>query len=137
VYDLRPVEESKKLLMTMQGAYPELAKDREWAENQLKMMNLQQADRDFKIAEFYRRTGHPGSAYFYYELVIRRYPRTQFAEDAAKRKDELKSKVEREQREQGVAPPAPTQPQPQLLPGTNILPPRTLPPGLEPGRERN
>ncbi len=131
VYDLRPVEESKKLLMTMQGAYPELAKDREWTETQLKMMNLQQADRDFKIAEFYRRTGHPGSAFFYYELVIRRYPSTDYAAKAAERKNELRGKVEREQGQQ-AAPPGPGAP--PLMQGPPIAPPRTLPSGLEPGR---
>ena len=33
----------------------------------------QQADRDLKIAEFYLRTGHPGAATFYYELVMLRH----------------------------------------------------------------
>src|SRR6059036_4346233 len=83
--------------MTMQGAYPELAKDREWAESQLKMMNLQQADRDFQIGEFYRRTGHPGSAYFYYELVRRRYPNTEYAKKAEDHMRELRGLAEREQ----------------------------------------
>lgn len=127
VYDLRPVEESKKLLMNMQGAYPELAKDRKWVEDQLKMMNIQQADRDFKIAEFYQRTGHPGSAYFYYELVCRRYPGTTYASKALQRKDELRSKVEREQQMQEPAPAPNRGPEP-MLQGAPIAPPRTLPP---------
>jgi outer membrane protein assembly factor BamD (BamD/ComL family) len=103
VYDLRPVEESKKLLMQMQGAYPELARDKDWIEDQLKSMNIQQADRDYKIAEFYQRTGHPGSAYFMYELVIRRYPGTRYAAQAAQRKNELKTRVDREQKNLGEA----------------------------------
>jgi outer membrane protein assembly factor BamD (BamD/ComL family) len=135
VYDLRPVEESKKLLMTMQGAYPELARDREWIEKQLISMNIQQADRDFKIAEFYQRTGHPGSAYFYFELVCRRYPGTDYASKALQRKNELKSKAEREQRPPEGPPPATP-----LIQGAPVLPgnaaPRTLPPGLDPGRDR-
>ncbi len=44
-----------------------------------------EAERDFHVAEFYRRTGHPGSACFYYELVSRRYPGTPFAAKAAER----------------------------------------------------
>ncbi|MBI3821636.1 MAG: tetratricopeptide repeat protein [Planctomycetes bacterium] len=128
VYDLRGVEESKDLLMKKQGAYPELSKDRKWIEDQLKMMNIQQADRDFKIAEFYQRTGHPGSAYFYYELVIRRYPGTQYAEKAQQRKGELRSKVEREDQAQEPTTRPATPNQPMLQQGTPIAPPRTLPP---------
>jgi outer membrane protein assembly factor BamD (BamD/ComL family) len=135
VYDLRPVEESKKLLMTMQGAYAELARDREWIEKQLISMNIQQADRDFKIAEFYQRTGHPGSAYFYFELVYRRYPGTEYATKALQRKNELKSKTEREQRPQEQ--PAPATP---LIQGTPVAPgagaPGLLPPSLDPSRNR-
>jgi len=136
VYDLRTVEESKKLLMTAQGAYPEFGKDDnpKWIENQLQSMSFQQADRDFKIAEFYQRTGHPGSAYFYYELVCRRYPGTKMATDALQRKSELRTKVESEQREDA---PAPTQPasvlNPRFLPGALLQPrnaqPAVLPPG--------
>ena len=98
-------------------------------------MNIQQADRDFKIAEFYQRTGHPGSAYFYFELVCRRYPGTDYASKALQRKNELKSKAEREQRQPERPPPAtpPIQGAP-VLPG-NVAP-RTLPPGLDPGRDR-
>jgi outer membrane protein assembly factor BamD (BamD/ComL family) len=132
VYDLREVEQAKKLLMVKQAAYQELAQDQKWVETQLASMNIQQADRDFKIAEFYRRTGHPGSAYFYYELVIRRYPRTDYAAKAADRKAELKSRVEREQGLQATPPANPT-----LQPGSPVLPPnapRTLPQGFEPGK---
>jgi len=42
-----------------------VSKDQEWISRQLVGINLQQADRDFNIAEYYRRVGHPGSAYFY------------------------------------------------------------------------
>src|SRR5262249_21634020 len=42
-----------------------------------------QATRDFALAEYYRRTGKPTSAAFYYELVRRRYPSTPFAAKAA------------------------------------------------------
>jgi hypothetical protein len=51
---------------------------------------LQQAEKDFRTAEFYRRTGHYGSAYFYYELVRRRYPGTPQAETSTQRMLELR-----------------------------------------------
>jgi hypothetical protein len=55
---------------------------------------MQQAEKDFKIAEFYRRTGHAGSAYFYYEIVRRRYPGTPFFDKATERMYELKAEQE-------------------------------------------
>jgi RNA polymerase sigma factor (sigma-70 family) len=45
----------------------------------------QAAQKDYQIAEFYRRTGHPASARFYYDVVVRRYPETEFG-DMAKRR---------------------------------------------------
>jgi outer membrane protein assembly factor BamD (BamD/ComL family) len=97
-YDCRAVEESRKLIDVATRAYPQMtAKDGDWISRQLVSINLQQADRDFNIAEFYRRTGHPGSAYFYYELVIRRYPNTDYAEKATARKNEVRDKVAHEQ----------------------------------------
>ncbi len=50
----------------------------------------QQAEKDFNVAEFYRRTGHLGAACFYYELVSRRYPDTPQAARAAARLRELR-----------------------------------------------
>jgi outer membrane protein assembly factor BamD (BamD/ComL family) len=135
IYDCRGVEESKKLLMRAQGWYPELAKEDEWIRMQLTSINIQQADRDFKVAEFYQRTGHPGSAYFYYELVCRRYPRTDYASKAEQRKVELKAKVEKEQKASVDAPTAPTSANPVVQgPSGSFVPPpppRTLPPGLD------
>jgi outer membrane protein assembly factor BamD (BamD/ComL family) len=132
VYDLRGVDESKKLLMTAMGAYPELAKDDDWVRSQLTSMNTQQADRDFKIAAFYERTGHPGSAYFYYELVCRRYPNSEYATKAAERKVALKSKADKEQRNDGGPAPAPppTVLGPQLDGPRIPIPPRALPPNM-------
>lgn len=49
-----------------------------------------QADRDLKVAEYYRRTGKLGSAYFYYELTRRRYPGTDIEKKAVQGLEELK-----------------------------------------------
>jgi RNA polymerase sigma factor (sigma-70 family) len=72
---------------------------------------LAQAEKDFRLAEFYRRTGHPGSAFFYYEIVRRRYPGTEYAEKAAERLESLRSKTQTQQTpgtqvEAGTAPPS-------------------------------
>ena len=44
----------------------------------------QQAEKDFRTAEYYERTGHPGSAVFCYELVRRRYAGTKYADIAGR-----------------------------------------------------
>jgi TolA-binding protein len=95
-YDTRPVEESRKLIDRYQAAYPEWSKDRDWLSRQLGSIHLQQAERDLKIAEFYRRTGHPGSAYFYYELVRRRYPNTEQASKADERMRDLRGLADKD-----------------------------------------
>ncbi len=130
-YDSRLVEESKKLIMQAQATFPELKKDEKWISTQLATMNIHQADRDFKVAEFYERTGHPGSAYFYYELVCRRYGGTQYAEKAAQKKAQLRSKADQEQRQDRTVsvPPgaaeanAPVLQNPVVPPAPNTLPP--------------
>ena len=139
VYDCRGVEESKKLLMTGQTAYKELAQDEKWVAGQLTSIAAQQADRDYRIAEFYRRTGHPGSSYFYFELVRRRYPGSSYATSATTKMNEIRAEVEREQAKSAAEPGPVAAPsnaaRPVLdprLPQTPdvALPPRTLPPGL-------
>jgi outer membrane protein assembly factor BamD (BamD/ComL family) len=143
VYDCRALEECKKLLHTAQNAYPELAREEPWIQKQLIGINLQQADRDFKIAEFYKRTGHPGAAHFYYELVRRRYPNTTYSSRATERLAEIRAQVEREQAKQGPPPgstenaaPPEQGPAPRQLPPGNTLPtgppPRELPTGPPP-----
>lgn len=100
-YDGRKAAEARKLVERAVGNYPELAHDkdkREFLEKQRKSIDLQQAEQDFKKAELYRRLGHPGSAYFYYELVQRRYPGTVFAEKARERWASLREQVARDQK---------------------------------------
>ena len=41
---------------------------------------------------------NPGSAYFCYELVIRRYSGTKYAQEAKARKDELETQLAKERR---------------------------------------
>ena len=107
----------------------------------------QQADSDFKVAEFYRRVGRPGSAYFYYELVRRRYRGTEYAKKATERMAELKQRVDAERAREkakepgavagpgGASPEMETAPR-VYAPGQPVSPlgngqaPGTLPPGM-------
>jgi outer membrane protein assembly factor BamD (BamD/ComL family) len=98
-YDGRKCAEARKLVETARASYPELAHNPEkqkFLQEQVAGITTQQAEKDFKMAEFWRRTGHPGAAYFYYEMVCRRYPDTEYAKLAAKRIVEIKDKVEKE-----------------------------------------
>jgi RNA polymerase sigma factor (sigma-70 family) len=65
--------------------------------------SIQAAERDFKVAHFYRRNGRIDSALFVYELILRRYPDTLYAEQAKERIKELK-------KERSVSPPEKAEP---------------------------
>ncbi len=106
-YDGRKTAEARKLIQTALSAYPQIANDpkkREYLEKQRQSVDEQQADKELKMAEFYRRTSHPASAYFYYELVRRRYPNTQAAKTAGERWNSLRAELEA--KGQGINTPA-------------------------------
>lgn len=85
-YDGRKVAEARLLVDTALRAYPELAAQKSaFLERQLAGINFQQAEKDFNTADFYQRTGHPGSAYYYYGIVRKSYPNTRFADEASVR----------------------------------------------------
>ncbi len=93
VYDGRKCAEALHLVHVAEATVPELTRDPEMADRLTRAkfaIRYQQAEKDFRTAEYYERTGHPGSAVFYYELVKRRYAGTQYAESAAARQDVLR-----------------------------------------------
>ena len=93
-YDGRKVAEARKLVASAFDNYPELAnKKKDFLTRQLVGITLQQAEKDYKMAEFWRRTGHIGAAYFYYQVVQQRYPETPFAELARKQAALVKDKA--------------------------------------------
>ncbi len=61
-------------------------------EQELDPNTIAAPEKDYQMAEFWRRSGHPDSARFYYELIRRRYPQTLYDERAQKRLAELKEK---------------------------------------------
>jgi outer membrane protein assembly factor BamD (BamD/ComL family) len=95
-YDGRKVAEARQLVHKALENYPQLAANKaDFLERQLIGITLQQAEKDYKVAEFYRRQGHPESAYFYYEIVRRRYPGTKYFDLATDRMHELRAVVEK------------------------------------------
>jgi outer membrane protein assembly factor BamD (BamD/ComL family) len=95
-YDGRKLIEARQMTDTALRNYPELANKHDFLERTLININNQQAEKDFGVAEFYRRTGHPGAAYFYYEIVRRRYAGTDWSQKAYSRMLELRAKAERD-----------------------------------------
>jgi outer membrane protein assembly factor BamD (BamD/ComL family) len=92
IYDARKCAEALQLVHTAEASMPELTQNPEMAEKLTRAkfaIRSQQAEKDFKTAEYYERTGHPGSAVFYYELVRRRYAGTRYSDAATDRKDRL------------------------------------------------
>lgn len=92
VYDGRKCAEALHLVHVAEATVPELTQNPEMADRLLKSkfaIRFQQAEKDFRTAEYYERTGHPGSAVFYYELVRRRYAGTRYADVATERKDTI------------------------------------------------
>jgi outer membrane protein assembly factor BamD (BamD/ComL family) len=97
-YDGRKCAEARKLVQVALTNYPQLAREKQdFLVRQLEGINLQQAEKDYKMAEFWRRTGHPGSAYFYYELVRRRYPGTRYDKLSLEKMDQLRVQLEKKQ----------------------------------------
>ncbi len=96
LYDGRKVAEARRLVDTALRNYPEFAsKKGDFLNRQLFSIMMQQAEKDFETAEFYRRTGHPCPAYFCYEIVRRRYPGTKYSDLATGRMDELRLEIEK------------------------------------------
>jgi TolA-binding protein len=93
-YDAKDASEAMRLINSAKATSPALSREQDgkFLDQQALMVRYQQAEKDYETAEFYRRTGHPGSAWFYYELVLRRYPGIKpWADLAAERQKELKS----------------------------------------------
>jgi TolA-binding protein len=137
-YDGRKVAEARILVHKALANYPELASSKgDYLERQLKGITLQQAEKDFKTADFYRRTGHPESAYFVYEIVRRRYPGTKYADMATDQMLQLRGRVEKTQGDSdgSTEPAVPKTPvhgphRPKDSPVEQAPPPGSLPEGM-------
>ncbi len=93
-YDGRKCAEALQLVHIAEASVPELTNNPDMAEKLTRAkfaIRSQQAEKDFLMADYYQRTGHPGPAVFYYELVRRRYAGTQYAKTATERQARLVS----------------------------------------------
>jgi outer membrane protein assembly factor BamD (BamD/ComL family) len=128
-YDGRKVAEARKLVQSAFDNYPELAnKKKDFLTRQLGGITLQQAEKDFTMAQFWKRTGHTGAAYFYFEMVQHRYPQTPFAELARKEIEAIKEKAAKDKNILTGLPPKAQLGRPEPMPDEVAPPPRSIPP---------
>jgi len=150
-YDLRKCAEALQLVHIAEASIPELTQDPQMAEKLTRAraaIRWQQAEKDFRTAEYYARTGHPGSAVFYYELVRRRYPGTPYAEQATQKKDQLIGLMQQGRPAPGIdpfarlqamwdelfgKPPRPDEEKNPARADPKLLPASAPPPGAVPG----
>jgi outer membrane protein assembly factor BamD (BamD/ComL family) len=154
-YDGRKCAEARDMVPIALAAYvkteqqdPQVAKEREeFLRRQLAGITMQQAEKDYKMAEFYMRKRQPESAFFLFEVVRRRYPGTKYADLATEQMHKIREKVEKENGTRlSVPEAAPLQPDSALfyqnVPGAPPQPaaapegnafgqPRPLPPNMQ------
>ncbi len=123
-YDGRKCAEARDMVPIALASYqkveqtdPKLAQEREeFLRRQLAGIRMQQAEKDFKTAQFYQRTHRPESAYFLYEIVRRRYPGSKYADMATEEMHRIRQKVAGEKGPNLVVPEAaPLQPDANLF----------------------
>jgi outer membrane protein assembly factor BamD (BamD/ComL family) len=125
-YDGRKVAEARKLVQAAFDNYPDLAnRKKDFLTRQLGGITLQQAEKDYMMAQFWKRTNHPGAAYFYFEMVQHRYPQTPFAELARKEAEGLKEKAAKDKNILPAAPPKAELGRPAPMPEETAPRPRT------------
>jgi outer membrane protein assembly factor BamD (BamD/ComL family) len=129
-YDGRKVAEARMLVDEAMKRFPTMNEDK-FLTNQLMNITKQEAEKDYKMGEFYERIDHPAAAVWQYELVTRRYPGMEpYYSDAVKRCQEIRQKMVK----QPVVEPQPAPPHNQSRPLEQAPPPRLLPPDLGSGR---
>ncbi|HVS34305.1 MAG TPA: tetratricopeptide repeat protein [Gemmataceae bacterium] len=118
-YDGRKAAEARKLVDAAFRNYPEYSSDPQKAEfltRQLQGITLQQAAKDFGMAEFWEKQGHPGAAYFQYGVVKQRYPNTTYAAQAETKMQELAAKIQKTGGQEPPKPPTDAGPAPTVIP---------------------
>lgn len=96
VYDGQKASEALQLVNHAEASMPEFTdtERRDFLTRQKLAIRAQQAEKDFKTAEYHEQTKHPGSAYFCYEIVRRRYPGTKYSDLATERMEAIRVKAE-------------------------------------------
>jgi TolA-binding protein len=86
---LEDADEIAKQALTQFGR--ELGNEKGWIVDTRNQIYEERARRDWAIGQYYERKRYYGSARYYYQAVMKDYPRTETARAAEKRLDEIKS----------------------------------------------
>jgi tetratricopeptide (TPR) repeat protein len=92
VYDGTKTAEALQLVNHIEATDPEYRNDKAKADFLLRQklaIRVQQAEKDYEMGEFYLRKNLPGSAFFYFDMVTRRYAGSEFAKKAEARLKEI------------------------------------------------
>lgn len=99
-YDTQALQKAKNAFNTYLEQYPEgkLVKE---TKNMLSRIDNQNARKKFKVADWYERTGKKSSCIYYFQSIIKNYPKSIWAQKASKRLKaldaDLPSKVSEQQ----------------------------------------
>jgi outer membrane protein assembly factor BamD (BamD/ComL family) len=99
-YDASGLVSAKSYYENFRLRYPEDAEKLD-IEKRIGQIDEQQAYKQFSIGRYYQRTGSKQAAFFYYQMVIDKWPSTAAAEMAKRCMDKDNLKVEKTKNEQG------------------------------------
>ncbi len=81
----RFIEETTILSKISPEAAEFVKKELPYARGKIAFINDQEAEKEYRVGEYYRKKGYPRSAKIYYESVQKRYPKTSWAVEAENR----------------------------------------------------
>ena len=92
-YNGKPLEEAEKLIDQMLVQFPDkLQGERENLLRAKESIQVGEAERDWRMAQFYAKKRHYGGARYHYNLLVREHPRTRYAQLAMARLEETADK---------------------------------------------
>jgi len=92
LYDARRGFHDFVASVRVEGKQEELAPQIESAESAIAAIDERMAKKLYRIGRFYERTKHPGSALWYYNHCLTRYPDSESAKDCARRAEVLRNR---------------------------------------------
>jgi outer membrane protein assembly factor BamD (BamD/ComL family) len=103
-YDGQKCAEALQLVKHAETTMPEFNNEEKsgFLLRQKMAIRMQQAEQSFKDAEYYERTGHPGSACYTYEMVRMRFPGTKYSDLAEARIAKLRQQQEQAKTKQAA-----------------------------------
>lgn len=88
-----PLDEAEKLIKQLRRQFPQAAeREREYLTRAYAEVRFKKAEREWNLGQYYDRRGEYGAARFYYDILVRDFAETPFAEQAKARLAEVADK---------------------------------------------